>query len=132
WVSGGAEDQKLKRVQAGTYATADGRFTVEQSASGWLGLDAEQTNELGLPLARGPFTTLEEARGAIGSARSGPRPVSDLDEHRRSKQASARARPAPKPGSGAERAAREPGAGGSGEIRAAETRGRTGGGPRRA
>jgi GNAT superfamily N-acetyltransferase len=128
-----AEDEKLKRVQAGTYATADGRFTVEQSATGWLVLDAEQTNELGLPLARGPFTTLDEARGAIGSARSGPRPVSDLDEHRRSKgAASARARPAPKPGSGAERAAREPGAGGSAEIGATETRGRTGGGPRRA
>jgi len=100
-----AEDEKLKRVHAGTYATADGRFTVEQSTSGWLVLDAEQTNELGLPLARGPFSTLDEARAAIGNARTGPRPVSDLDEHRRSRQAaSAGPRSAPKPGSAAERA----------------------------
>ena len=84
-----AEDEKLKRVRAGTYQTADGRFTVEQSTSGWLLLDSEQTNELGLPLARGPFTTLDEARGAIPAARTGPRPVSDLDEHRRSRAARA-------------------------------------------
>ena len=84
-----AEDEKLKRVRAGSYQTADGRFTVEQSTTGWLVLDAEQTNELGLPLARGPFTTLDDARGAIGDARTGPRPISDLDEHRRAKQASA-------------------------------------------
>jgi GNAT superfamily N-acetyltransferase len=87
-----AEDEKLKRERAGTYVTADGRFTVEQSTSGWLVLDSEQTNELGLPLARGPFGTLEEARAAIGDARTGPRPISDLDEHRRSKQAAPTAR----------------------------------------
>ena len=128
-----AEDEKLKRVQAGTYATADGRFTVEQSGSGWLVLDAEQTNELGLPLARGPFTTLDEARAAIGNARTGPRPVSDLDEHRRSKQApSAGARPAPKPGLGADRAARKPGAGEARKTDDTETRARAGSSPRRA
>jgi GNAT superfamily N-acetyltransferase len=82
-----AEDEKLKRERAGTYVTADGRFTVEQSTTGWLVLDSEQTNELGLPLARGPFGTLDEARAAIADARTGPRPISDLDEHRRSKQA---------------------------------------------
>ena len=42
----------LKREKAGTYRTDDGRFTVEQSSSGWVLLDAEQTNELGLQLAR--------------------------------------------------------------------------------
>ncbi|HET9852126.1 MAG TPA: GNAT family N-acetyltransferase [Candidatus Limnocylindrales bacterium] len=66
--------EKLKRERAGTYVTADGRFTVEQSSSGWLVLDTEQANELGLPLARGPFPTLDEARGAIAEARSGPVP----------------------------------------------------------
>jgi ribosomal protein S18 acetylase RimI-like enzyme len=69
---------KLKRERAGTYRTVDGRFTVEQSSSGWLLLDAEQTDELGLPLARGPFGTLDEAREAITGARSGPRPTSAL------------------------------------------------------
>ena len=51
-----ADDEKLKRERAGTYRTADGRFTIEQSATGWLLLDSEQTNELGLPLAK-PITT---------------------------------------------------------------------------
>jgi ribosomal protein S18 acetylase RimI-like enzyme len=78
-----ADDEKLKRERAGTYRTADGRFTIEQSATGWLLLDSEQTNELGLPLARGPFGTLDEARAAVADARSGPRPISDLGERRR-------------------------------------------------
>jgi ribosomal protein S18 acetylase RimI-like enzyme len=69
----------LKRERAGIYRTKDGRFAVEQSSSGWMLLDAEQTNELGLPLARGPFGTLDEARDAIGEARSGPAPASGLE-----------------------------------------------------
>ena len=94
-----ADDEKLKRERAGTYRTADGRFTIEQSTTGWLLLDGEQTNELGLPLARGPYATLDEARGAIGVARTGPRPISDLDEHRASKRAAK-----PSPGGASERA----------------------------
>ena len=68
----------LKRRQAGTYATADGRFTVEASSSGWLLFDAEQTDELGLPLSRGPFPTLDGAKAAIEPARNAPAPASDL------------------------------------------------------
>ncbi|HUG30408.1 MAG TPA: GNAT family N-acetyltransferase [Candidatus Limnocylindria bacterium] len=68
----------LKRQRAGAYATADGRFTAEASSSGWLLFDAEQTDELGLPLARGPFPTLDGAKAAIGPARSTPAPASDL------------------------------------------------------
>ena len=74
----GVSGDKLKRERAGTYRTGDGRFTVEQSSSGWLLLDDLQTDELGLPLARGPFATLDEARAAIRSARSGPRPISTI------------------------------------------------------
>ena len=40
--------------------------------------DAERTNELGLPLVRGPFTTLVMAREAVMAARSGPLPISNL------------------------------------------------------
>ena len=77
--------EKLKRERAGTYRTSDERFTVEQSSSGWLLLDAEQTNELGLPLARGPFATLDEAREAITAARKGPAPkVVDIADRSRS------------------------------------------------
>jgi ribosomal protein S18 acetylase RimI-like enzyme len=85
-----ADEEKLKRERAGSYRTADGRFTVEQSSTGWLVIDSEQVNELGLPLARGPFATLDDARAAVGEARSGPTPVSDLDERRRGPRAAKR------------------------------------------
>lgn len=71
-------DDTLKRERAGTYRTTDGRFTVEQSSSGWLLLDAEQTDQLGLPLARGPFQTLDAAREAIPAARSEPAPSLEI------------------------------------------------------
>jgi ribosomal protein S18 acetylase RimI-like enzyme len=64
----------LKRERAGTYRSVDGRFTVEQSSSGWMVLDAEQTDGLGLPLARGPFATLDEAKAAMAEARTGQAP----------------------------------------------------------
>lgn len=73
----------LKRERAGTYRTGDGRFTIEGSSSGWLLLDGEQVDELGLPLARGPFATLEAARAAIVPARTGPAPTSEVAMGRR-------------------------------------------------
>jgi ribosomal protein S18 acetylase RimI-like enzyme len=73
-----AADEKLKRERAGTYRTTDGRFAVEQTSSGWLVMDGEQTDELGLALARGPFPTLDEARAVIATARSGPAPTSGV------------------------------------------------------
>lgn len=83
-----ADREKLKRERAGTYVTADGRFTVEQSSSGWLVLDAEQTDELGLPRARGPFGTLDDARDAIADARSAPAKVIELPLDRKPRRAS--------------------------------------------
>jgi N-acetylglutamate synthase len=74
----GTADASLKRERAGTYRTKDGRFTVEQSSSGWLVLDSEQADDLGLPLARGPFATLDGAKAAIAEARSSAAPRSDL------------------------------------------------------
>jgi GNAT superfamily N-acetyltransferase len=76
-----ASKDSLKRERAGTYRTHDGRFTVEQSSSGWLVLDAEQHDGLGLPLTRGPFATLDLAKAAIDGARRGPAPVVDLAPH---------------------------------------------------
>jgi ribosomal protein S18 acetylase RimI-like enzyme len=69
---------KLKRESAGRYATGDGRFTVEQSSGGWMVVDGEQTDELGLPLVRGPFPTLDDARTAMEAARHNPAPISGL------------------------------------------------------
>src|SRR5881409_998662 len=71
-------ETKLKRESAGRYRTGDGRFGVEQSSGGWMVVDDEQTNELGLPLVRGPFASLEAAKAAIEEAKAGPAPTSDL------------------------------------------------------
>ncbi len=69
---------QLSRVSAGRHATGDGRFVVEQSSGGWMLTDTERANELGLPLVRGPFATLDAAREALADLRSGPAPVSNL------------------------------------------------------
>ena len=79
----------LKRESAGSYRTPDGRFTVEQASGRWMLLDAEQHDDLGLPLARGPFDTLADARAAIAAARSGPAPTSILAELPRPKRGGA-------------------------------------------
>lgn len=71
------EPEKLKRESAGRYVSADGRFTVEQASGRWLTVDAETTDDLGLPLVRGPFATLDEARSAIATARAAP-PVTSI------------------------------------------------------
>jgi GNAT superfamily N-acetyltransferase len=57
-------------------------------------VDGESTDDLGLPLVRGPFATLDEARAAIESARSGPAPTSDL-----AKRIAAMPAPRPRPAS---------------------------------
>ncbi len=74
------DPSKLKREAAGRYVTGDGRFSVEQSSNGWMVVDTEQTNELGLPLVRGPFATLDEARTGMEGARRGPAPISSLTD----------------------------------------------------
>jgi len=71
---------KLKREAAGRYVTGDGRFSVAQGSGGWMILDAEQTNDFGLPLARGPFASLDAARAVMETARTGPAPTSRLAE----------------------------------------------------
>src|SRR3990172_3649427 len=85
------DPSKLKRESAGRYVTGDGRFTVDQSSGGWMVSDAEQTNELGLALVRGPFATLDEARQGMEGARRGPAPISSLTD----RIAEQRARAAP-------------------------------------
>lgn len=69
---------KLKRESAGRYVTGDARFTVEKGSGGWMVIDAEQANEFGLPLVRGPFDTLDDAKAAVEAAREGPAPTSEL------------------------------------------------------
>jgi ribosomal protein S18 acetylase RimI-like enzyme len=73
-----AEGERLKRETAGRYVSADGRFAVEQSSGRWMTVDSEATDDLGLPLVRGPFATLDEARAAIAEARTAPVAKPDL------------------------------------------------------
>ncbi|HET7028003.1 MAG TPA: arsinothricin resistance N-acetyltransferase ArsN1 family A [Candidatus Limnocylindrales bacterium] len=74
-----ADPTALKRESAGRYVSGDGRFAVEQESAGsWVVVDEEQTNELGLPLVRGPFGTLAEAKNVVVAAREGPAPESPL------------------------------------------------------
>ena len=67
------ESDSLRRLPGTGWQTRDGRFTIETASGTWSLLDAEQTDDLGLPLVRGPFRSLTEAKAAIEEARtSGP------------------------------------------------------------
>ena len=68
----------LKRLGGGRWQTRDERFTIEPQGGSWVVVDAEQTDELGLPLVRGPFGSLTAAREAIEGARTDAAPVSPL------------------------------------------------------
>jgi hypothetical protein len=85
------DDDPLRRLGGGRWETKDGRFRIEPQSGTWVIVDAEQTDDLGLPLVRGPFRTLSAAREAIGEAREQGGTVSPLAEL----VEAAKARPAP-------------------------------------
>lgn len=62
-------DEALKRLGGGRWQTRDERFTIEPQSGTWVVVDAEQTDDLGLALVRGPFGTLRDAKVAIEIAR---------------------------------------------------------------
>jgi hypothetical protein len=64
------DPDRLVRQVAGTYRSADERFEVRQTDQGWYLVDAEQTDDFGQELVRGPFPTLAAVRSAIPPARS--------------------------------------------------------------
>jgi hypothetical protein len=64
------DDAPLKRLGGGRWQTRDERFTIEPQSGTWVVVDGEQTDDLGLPLVRGPFPSLTAAKEAISSARS--------------------------------------------------------------
>ena len=63
------KDEALKRLGGGRWQTRDERFTIEPQSGTWVVVDAEQTDELGLALVRGPFGSLGAAKAAIAEAR---------------------------------------------------------------
>jgi hypothetical protein len=86
-------DASLKRLGGGRWQTRDERFTIEPQSGTWVVVDAEQTDELGLPLVRGPFGSLTAAKAAIGAARGAEPAASPLT----ARVAKLRDRPAPEP-----------------------------------
>ncbi len=72
------DSESLRRLGGGRWQTRDDRFTIEPQSGTWVILDAEQTDELGLPLVRGPYRSLTDAKEAIASARTAAAPESPL------------------------------------------------------
>jgi hypothetical protein len=73
-----SDAEPLRRVGGGRWQTRDERFSIEPQSGTWMVVDATQTDELGLPLVRGPFGSLGAAREAIAIAREQPPPPSPL------------------------------------------------------
>ena len=88
------EEESLRRLGGGRWQTRDERFTIEPQSGTWAIVDAEQTDELGLPLVRGPYPSLTAAKAAITGARASAAPTSPLKE--RPKRAPAPSESSPK------------------------------------
>jgi hypothetical protein len=86
----------LRRLAGRGWQTRDGRFTIETASGTWSVVDEEQTDDLGLPLVRGPFRSLTEAKEAIEEARSSGPVESALPKRPPAKpETSAASKPAP-------------------------------------
>ena len=72
------DDRSLRRLGGGRWQTRDERFTIEPQSGTWVLVDAEQTDDLGLPLVRGPFRSLTDAKAAVEEARGTAAPESPL------------------------------------------------------
>jgi hypothetical protein len=77
------DEEGLRRLGGGRWQTRDERFTIEPQSGTWAIVDAEQTDELGLPLVRGPYPTLTAAKAAIADARGSAAPTSPLKDRPR-------------------------------------------------
>jgi hypothetical protein len=75
-------DEGLRRLGGGRWQTRDERFTIEPQSGTWAVVDAEQTDDLGLPLVRGPFKSLTAAKEAIAAARGEAAPASPLKQRK--------------------------------------------------
>jgi hypothetical protein len=70
--------RSLRRLGGGRWQSRDERFTIEPQSGTWMIVDAAQTDDLGLPLVRGPFRSLTAAKAAIENARDSAPPESPL------------------------------------------------------
>lgn len=90
------DDAPLKRLGGGRWQTRDERFTIEPQSGTWVVVDAEQTDDLGMALVRGPFPSLTAAKEAIADARSSGPPASPLAKRIERRRREPRAEPEPK------------------------------------
>ena len=74
------DDRSLKRLGGGRWQTRDERFTIEPQSGTWVLVDSEQTDDLGLPLVRGPYRSLTESKAAIEEARGSAAVRSPLEK----------------------------------------------------
>jgi hypothetical protein len=89
------DDSSLKRLGGGRWQSRDERFTIEPQSGTWVVVDAEQTDDLGLPLVRGPFRSLGDAKEAITGARSSPQAASPLADRLKGRAAKGEAASVP-------------------------------------
>ena len=122
-------DESLKRLGGGRWQTRDERFTIEPQSGTWAVVDAEETDDLGLPLVRGPFRSLTDAKAAIATARTSEAPASPLAERLRGKPASTtagapetKAATPAKPAADGDKAAKSPAAKSPAASRGARTK----------
>lgn len=101
------EDEGLRRLGGGRWQTRDERFLIEPQSGTWAVVDAEQTDDLGLPLVRGPFKSLAAAKEAIGAARGEAAPASPLKDRKPAAEAPAE-EPAEEPPTAKAKPATEP------------------------
>ena len=97
------EEERLRRLGGGRWQTRDERFTIEPQSGTWAVVDAEETDDLGLPRVRGPFRSLTDAKAAIATARTSDAPASPLAERlerRRGQPPSGKRPPEQKPAAG--------------------------------
>lgn len=97
-----ASGEALKRLGGGRWETKDGRFAIEPQSGTWVIVDSTQTDELGLPLVRGPYPSLTAAKEAIEEARTtGPAesPLAEKIERssKREKEQPKKLEPPPEP-----------------------------------
>jgi hypothetical protein len=70
-----------RRAEAGSYRSADDRFSVDSEGSGrWFVRDAEQPDDFGQPRTTGPFATLDEAKAAAEAQRGNAPEASPLQK----------------------------------------------------
>lgn len=86
-------DGSLKRLGGGRWETRDGRFAIEPQSGTWVVVDNRQTDDLGLPLVRGPFGSLTAAREAIQNVRTDGPAESPLGELLKRAQKAAAGKP---------------------------------------